>query len=151
MVLYSNGGLKTGLKKPVYCPKCPVFEWYANLGDFTILCGIQMNLVFRCLVFRWLLYHFLKYIFEQKIYWRKDSPGFWFTPVQVIDGRGPVVFSVPAEGWEAHANVEPRHLHARDVHVDGSKNRIGNDGQVVQVPIGLENKIDVQQSFFKQI
>ena len=27
VVRYSNGGLKTGLKKPVYGPKCPVFKW----------------------------------------------------------------------------------------------------------------------------
>ena len=30
------GGLKTGLKKPVYCPKCPVFKWSARSPDFTI-------------------------------------------------------------------------------------------------------------------
>ena len=30
-VRYSNGGLKTGLKKPVYGPKCQVFEWSAKL------------------------------------------------------------------------------------------------------------------------
>ena len=33
-VQYSNGGLKTGLKKPVYGPKCPVFEWSAKSGDY---------------------------------------------------------------------------------------------------------------------
>ena len=26
MVRYLNGGLKTGLKKPVYGPKCPAFK-----------------------------------------------------------------------------------------------------------------------------
>ena len=36
MVRYSNGGLKTRLKKPVYGPKCPVFEWFAKSCDFTI-------------------------------------------------------------------------------------------------------------------
>ena len=36
MVQYSNGGFKTELKKPVYGPKCPVFEWSAKSPDFTI-------------------------------------------------------------------------------------------------------------------
>ena len=36
MVRYSNGGLKTGLKKPDYGPKCSVFEWSAKSCDFTI-------------------------------------------------------------------------------------------------------------------
>ena len=36
MVRYSNGGLKTKLKKPVYGPKCPVFEWSAKSSEFTI-------------------------------------------------------------------------------------------------------------------
>ena len=36
LVLYSNGGLKTGLKKPVNGPKCPAFEWSAKSCDFTI-------------------------------------------------------------------------------------------------------------------
>ena len=36
MVRYSNGGLKTGLKKPVYCSKCLVFEWSIKSCDFTI-------------------------------------------------------------------------------------------------------------------
>ena len=36
MVGYSNGGLKTRLKKPIYGPKCPVFKWPAKSSDFTI-------------------------------------------------------------------------------------------------------------------
>ena len=32
----TNGGLKTGLKKPVYGPKCPVFKWSIKSRDFTI-------------------------------------------------------------------------------------------------------------------
>ena len=39
MVRYSNdsnGGLKTGMKNPVYGPKCLVFEWYAKSHDSTI-------------------------------------------------------------------------------------------------------------------
>ena len=36
MVRYSNGGLKTGLKKLVTDQKCPVFEWSAKSRDFTI-------------------------------------------------------------------------------------------------------------------
>ena len=36
MVRYSNGGQKTGLKKPVYGPKCPVFEQSVKSCDFTI-------------------------------------------------------------------------------------------------------------------
>ena len=36
IVPYSNGGLKTGLKKPVYGPKCAVFEWSAKSCDVTI-------------------------------------------------------------------------------------------------------------------
>ena len=35
-VRYLNGGLKTGLKKPVYGPKCLVFKWSAKSCDFTI-------------------------------------------------------------------------------------------------------------------
>ena len=34
--VYLNGGLKTGLKKPVYSPKCPLFEWSAKSRDITI-------------------------------------------------------------------------------------------------------------------
>ena len=36
MVQYSNDGLKTGLKKPVYCSNCLVFEWSVKSCDFTI-------------------------------------------------------------------------------------------------------------------
>ena len=36
MVLYSNGGLKIRLKKPIYGPKCLVFEWSAKSHDFTL-------------------------------------------------------------------------------------------------------------------
>ena len=36
MVWYLNGGLKIGLKEPVYGPKCSVFKWSAKSGDFTI-------------------------------------------------------------------------------------------------------------------
>ena len=36
MVRYSIGGLKTWLRKPVYGPKCPVFEWSAKPLNFTI-------------------------------------------------------------------------------------------------------------------
>ena len=35
-VWFSNVGLKTGLKKPVYGPKCPAFKWSAKSCDFTI-------------------------------------------------------------------------------------------------------------------
>ena len=38
-VRYLNGGLKTGLKKPVYGTKCLVFEWSANSCDLTIWIG----------------------------------------------------------------------------------------------------------------
>ena len=33
---YLNGGLKTGLKNPVYGPKCLVLEWSAKSCDFTL-------------------------------------------------------------------------------------------------------------------
>ena len=36
MVKYSNGGLKTGLKNPVYGPKCTEFKWSAMSHDFNI-------------------------------------------------------------------------------------------------------------------
>ena len=36
MVLYSNSGLKTELKKPVYGLKCPVLKWSAKSHDLTI-------------------------------------------------------------------------------------------------------------------
>ena len=36
MVWYSNGGLKTRLKKNVYGLKCQVFDWSAKSRDFTI-------------------------------------------------------------------------------------------------------------------
>ena len=36
MVRYSNGGLKTGQKNPVYGPKCPVLKWSAKSCDLTI-------------------------------------------------------------------------------------------------------------------
>ena len=36
MVGYTNGGMKTGLKKPVYGPKYQVFKWSVKSRDFTI-------------------------------------------------------------------------------------------------------------------
>ena len=36
MVGYANGGMKTGLKKPVYGPKYLVFKWSFKSCDFTI-------------------------------------------------------------------------------------------------------------------
>ena len=36
MVQYSNCGLKTGLKKPVYVPKCLAFEWSTKSRDCVI-------------------------------------------------------------------------------------------------------------------
>ena len=36
MVQYTNDGLKTGLKKPVYGPNCLVFKWSVKSCDFTI-------------------------------------------------------------------------------------------------------------------
>ena len=36
MVQNLNGGLKTGLKKPINGPKWPVFEWSTKSRDFTI-------------------------------------------------------------------------------------------------------------------
>ena len=36
IVWYSNGGLKTGLKNPVYGPKCTEFKWSAMSHDFNI-------------------------------------------------------------------------------------------------------------------
>jgi len=58
--------------------------------------------------------------------------------MEVVDGRGPVILCVPAEGREAHADVQPGDLHARNVHVDAAQDRVGDDRQVVQVPIGLK-------------
>ena len=58
---YSNGDLKTGLKKTDYGPRCTVFEWSTKSSDIPfeyqtpILSGIQMIPVFSCSVFRWLL------------------------------------------------------------------------------------------------
>ena len=37
MVGYSNDGLKTRLKMPVYGPKCPALEWSAMSREITIL------------------------------------------------------------------------------------------------------------------
>ena len=50
MVWYSNVGLKTGLKKPVYGPKCIVLEWSAKSHDFTILIPDNLQMVHSCLV-----------------------------------------------------------------------------------------------------
>ena len=36
MVRFSNGDLKTGLKKPVYGEKCLLFKWSAKSCEFTI-------------------------------------------------------------------------------------------------------------------
>ena len=53
MVQYLNGGLKTGLKKPVYDPKCPVFDgWLSPVTlpfkfQTPLVSGIQINSVFR--------------------------------------------------------------------------------------------------------
>ena len=65
MVQYYNGGLETGLKKPVSGPKCPVFKWSTKSHDFILWIldtpsvrysdesGIQVS------SFRWLLYKFV--------------------------------------------------------------------------------------------
>ena len=55
-------------------------------------------------------------------------------PVQEVDGVAPVVLDVPAEGGEAHAHIEPGHLHARDIHVYVGKDRLLQDWHVIQVP-----------------
>ena len=36
MARYSHGGQKSGLKKLVYGPKCPVFKWSAKSRHFNI-------------------------------------------------------------------------------------------------------------------
>lgn len=56
------------------------------------------------------------------------------SPVQEVDGVTPVVLDVPAERGEAHAHVEPGHLHAGDVHVDVGEHGLLQDRHVVQVP-----------------
>ena len=68
------------------------------------------------------------------------SPGFRLPPVEVIDRGRPVVLGVPAEGGEAHAHVEPRDLHSGNVHVTGAQDRVGQHGQVVQVPLRLKGE-----------
>ena len=61
-------------------------------------------------------------------------PRLGLAPVQVVDRVAPVVLVVPAKGREAHADVHPRHLHARDVGVDEAQHRALEVGQVVEVP-----------------
>ena len=46
MVRYSNGSLRTGLKKPVYGPKCLVFLWSVKSCDYYLNTGHQYCLVF---------------------------------------------------------------------------------------------------------
>lgn len=47
--------------------------------------------------------------------WKQPVYVYMFTdpgsPVQKIDGVTPVVLNMPAEGREAHAHIEPGHLH----------------------------------------
>ena len=77
---------------------------------------------------------------------RRDAvPGLGLAPVQVVDRRGPMVLGMPAEGGEAHTDVEPGNFHTRDVHVDGFQDGVGHHRQAVQVPIGL------RQNFFWKI
>lgn len=45
-------------------------------------------------------------------------PRFRFAPMHVVDRVGVVVFVVPAERREAHANIQPRDHHATDVGFD---------------------------------
>ena len=56
MFRYLNGGLKIGLKKPVYGPKCPVFEWSSKSRDGYLYTGHPY-----CLVFRWIRYSGVRY------------------------------------------------------------------------------------------
>ena len=68
--------------------------------------------------------------------------------MQVVDGIAPVILNVPAKGGEAHPHIEPRHLHARDVHVDMRQNRLLEHRHVIQVPtrkcifLQKENSVD---------
>ena len=59
MVRNSNGGLKTGQKKLVYGPKCPVFEWSAKASDYYL--KTRHPYCTPCTVFRWIRYSGVQY------------------------------------------------------------------------------------------
>lgn len=54
--------------------------------------------------------------------------------MQEVDGVTPVILDVPTERGEAHAHVEPGHLHTRDVHIYVGEHRLLQHWHVVQVP-----------------
>lgn len=55
-------------------------------------------------------------------------------PVQVVDGVAPMILNVPAESGEYHANIKPRHLHARDIAINMAQERLLQYGHNIQVP-----------------
>lgn len=64
-------------------------------------------------------------------------------PVKVVNGVAPVVFNVPAEGWEAHAHIQPGQLHSADVGCNVSEHGAVPDGHVVQVPAAVQVVLQV--------
>lgn len=70
---------------------------------------------------------------------RDTIPSFGLAPMQIIDGRCPMILGVPTESGETHAHVKPRHFHAGNVHVDGTQDGIGHHGQTIEVPIRLQD------------
>lgn len=60
-------------------------------------------------------------------------PSLGLAPVHVVDRIGIVVFVVPAESRETHANVKPWYHHSRDVRLDVTEERVLKDGNVVKV------------------
>lgn len=54
--------------------------------------------------------------------------------MKVVDGIAPVILNVPAERREAHPHIKPGHLHARNISIDVSKDRLFQYGHIVEVP-----------------
>ena len=69
--------------------------------------------------------------------------------MEVVDGVAPVVFVVPAEAGEAHADVTPGDLHARNVGVDVLQHRLVLHWQLVEVPAAVDVVLRKKQKMFQ--
>ena len=87
MVWYSNGGLKTGQKKPVYDPKCQVFEWSTKSHDNHLNTRHP-----HCTVSRWLLYMSFMYVQRFLVVMCKEGLGSFINDAMQRGGRGVGIF-----------------------------------------------------------
>lgn len=57
-----------------------------------------------------------------------------YLPMKVVDGIAPMILNVPAERGETHPHIKPGHLHARNISIDMSEDRLLQYRHIVEVP-----------------